>query len=915
METALQLDAVMNLLESGQTVVVPGQAAAGDLRRHFNLRQQASGRRVWEPPCLFSWEQWLDSLWNVLTLEGIDSRVVLNRLQEESLWAELAAPAGLSTLPSSTLRALARQASSGLALAASFHAVDRLGSTADSPDSRVFAAWYRLFESHCQAHHLLPRALLASVLTEHLRADRLAAPSVLNFVGFERWNLAQTTLLEALQQSETTVHLRGLRRTETEGLQGSGVIAGDLQAELRWAVLWLRQHFTANPNPRHPAALVLPDPGKERAQLEPLLRELLAPELEPVAQDLSSTPWHFSSGHALASQTMIAHALQLLRWTQGELSTNDIGALLLSPYLAHADPFEQRARFETQTLRKVALLRPEMTLTALLKFAAKTGASKDLNHAGALTLPEWRTLETLLAKTPRSVASHGEWAEHFRKLLHTAGWPGCRTLSPAEFRLNEAWNSALDLLSTLDLFGKRVNRSDFLTLLTAEVQRIEAQGANPGAVVQILRPSETEGRLFGATLALRATDDLWPAPESVHPFLGWALQKSLGMPGTDAGRAQQQSSALLGGLAARSATLLLTAADHDTSGPLRLTELARELSFSTVGAETLLTPAPSPLTVSLETAFDEAPLPTLPSNRIAGGARVLELQANCGFRAFASLRLNAAVPESRNLGGDPRDAGQDLHKTLEVFWQKLGSQRALRALSPTGRQAAVAAAVEAALELRRRAQPDADGWTEAYFDVAKRRLVHLTLRWLETELLRGDFTVLQQEEKQLISVGPLELSVRPDRIDEVDGGLVFVDYKTSQALSAENWLGERPLAPQLPLYALLAQPEEVRGLAFGRVRAGADMGWISLQSEAGLFPKKGSANAADLAEQVGLWRTELTRLAEEFAAGVVSVDPKSYPRTCEFCQQRLLCRLNPETLLTTTTEECDSPEQEDDPAR
>lgn len=915
MELALQLDAVLDLLQAGCTVIVPGQAAADDLRRHFDLRQGALQRKAWEPPRLFSWTQWLDSLWSILTLEGMDSRVLLNRLQEEWLWAELAPLADMSALPSSTLRALARQASSGLALAASFQAVHRLNTTADSPDSRAFAAWYRAFDSHCQANHLLSRALLATSLTEHIEAGHLVAPSVLHFVGFDHLQPAQINLLNALQRAATTIELHPLRHSDDPVMQASSVIPGDPHTELRWAVLWLRQYLKATPAPIHPVALVLPAPEKERAQLEPLLRELLAPELEPVGQDLSSTPWHFSSGPPLGSRTMIAHALQLLRWTLVELTTEAIGALLLSPYLAHADSFEDRARFDTQSLRKVALLRPEMTLSAFLKFASRPSSERKQNRVDPLALPEWQALQALVARSARSAATYGEWAEHVRKLLHAAGWPGPRTLSPAEFRLNEAWDGALDLLATLDTHGKRVNLHEFLALLTAEVQRVEAESGGPAALVQVLHPSQAEGRLFQASLVLRATDNHWPASFSPHPLLGWGLQKSLGMPGTDAIRTQQQSLALLGGLAARSPTVLLLTAEHDMSGPLRLTELAEELSFSPLRAEALLVPEPLASLVKKELVLEDTPLPALPSSRIAGGARVLELQASCGFRAFASLRLNAVLPETRNLGGDPRDSGQDLHKALEIFWQQLGSQGALRALSPAERHAAVVAAVDAALEFRKRVQPAGDEWTDAFLEVVKGRLTHLMLRWLQTELLRGEFTVMQQEEKQLIAVGPLELSVRPDRIDEVEGGLVFVDYKTSQALRAEDWLGERPLAPQLPLYALLAEPEEVRGLAFGRIRPGADMGWISLQSETGLFPRKGATNADDLAEQVALWRAELTRLAEQFAAGLVNVDPKSYPKVCEFCQQRLLCRLDPETLLAAAGENPDAQEQEDDPAR
>jgi hypothetical protein len=54
---------------------------------------------------------------------------------------------------------------------------------------------------------------------------------------------------------------------------------------------------------------------------------------------------------------------------------------------------------------------------------------------------------------------------------------------------------------------------------------------------------------------------------------------------------------------------------------------------------------------------------------------------------------------------------------------------------------------------------------------------------------------------------------------------------------------------------------------------------------------------------VEAWREVLTRLAEEFYAGDARVKPKSYPQTCAYCEQRLLCRLNPELLVAEEKEE------------
>ena len=157
--------------------------------------------------------------------------------------------------------------------------------------------------------------------------------------------------------------------------------------------------------------------------------------------------------------------------------------------------------------------------------------------------------------------------------------------------------------------------------------------------------------------------------------------------------------------------------------------------------------------------------------------------------------------------------------------------------------------------------------------------------------------MLPPEQGQTIAIGPLELHVRPDRIDKVEGGYVFVDYKTSSALSTEDWLGERPAAPQMPLYALLGEADEVQGVAFARLRPGGEMSWLSLQDQEGIFPTDRSNTLHDLEHEAERWQQELTRLASDFAEGKTAIDPKIYPQTCKYCEQRLLCRLDAATLL------------------
>ncbi len=485
-----------------------------------------------------------------------------------------------------------------------------------------------------------------------------------------------------------------------------------------------------------------------------------------------------------------------------------------------------------------------------------------------------------------------------RKLLQLAGWPGSRTLSPGEFRATEAWDSLLDLLATLDLRGPRLGYSDFLRLLTQQVNELPGFSIGSSAPIQILRLAETEGCSFDAALVLRATDEHLPPPERPHPLLGWAFQHSLGLPGTNPALTAERTRASLRSLSHRCGDLLLLHSTPDDAGP-HLTSLAAELGFQPVASHTLLSLVPDPLPIELEQVPDDTPLPPLPSLQVPGGARVLELQAACGFQAFTSLRLQATLPESGTLGIDARRAGNLLHTVMDLLWAEVKTQGDLKALSTPGRDRLVTACVSKAFQRLRTSPQAGDRWSAAYLQVQERRLARLIHRWLQYEVARGEFVVLSREEEQFVSVGPLQLKVRPDRMDKVKDGLVLVDYQTSSALKTDDWLGERPDRPQLPLYALLAEPDEVRGIAFARLRPGKDMGWISLRDQEGIFPasKGRSSLLHDFNEQIPRWREELDRLAHDFADGRAEVNPKSHPQTCQYCEQRLLCRLDAATLL------------------
>jgi RecB family exonuclease len=255
---------------------------------------------------------------------------------------------------------------------------------------------------------------------------------------------------------------------------------------------------------------------------------------------------------------------------------------------------------------------------------------------------------------------------------------------------------------------------------------------------------------------------------------------------------------------------------------------------------------------------------------------------------------------------DALESGIVVHAVMEVFWGQVKTQDKLREMTNAERESVLDTAIGEGL--RKIIQLSASDWDDAYVAMQRERLRRLLRPWLEQELARPKFAVKQREEKASdVQIGPLHLNLRIDRVDETEGGELVIDYKTGR-VSTSDWLSERPDAPQLPLYAVMSDAARLGGVAFARLRVGKEMGWKGFAVGEGVLLKPDRLKTENFAAQVDEWREVLTKLAEQFAAGEAAVRPKSYPKTCTYCGQRLLCRVAEENLQETDEEETgDSP--------
>lgn len=943
-------------LRAGIRTVLPNARAARALRAAYDTEQEKRGLRAWASAPALSWSEWTHELWTALLTAGSESRVLLNTAQEHQLWRDLIRDSVRERLQGPTreriqepiqdqlretapehlpgVDTLAELAHSAWSLAAAWGITQRLRGAANTHDTRTFAAWSEDFARRCSADGFLPQAALEEALSDHLRSSHVPAPAELRFVGFTEFLPAQLRLLNGsrdLGSNLGTVFCKKLAFSQGSSPTASAhtgaldtaagrflTIAPTEREELLLAAQWVRSRVKGAQRAGKALRLgiLLPSSGVDRAELDAVLREVLAPELEANSADLSSQPWAFAQGEPLNGIALLADLMKLAQLCSGPLSLEGATSLLLSPYLGSSADLEANARFDAYTLRPSPRLRAEITLRELASLTAADARNHPEQHAPA---PWLQAVADFAARAldPKLRRSFAEWTEVLRRLAAAAGWPGDRQLSAREFEGSRAWESALDVVATLDFSGERVGFEEVLEALERQLADAAFTPPEVGSSIEILTPEQALGSPFDVLVCLRGHDENWPRPARLHPLLAAGLQRELAMPGADPGRERRLLEALWDG----TPLILATCAAENADGRLRVSPLFAELGFLPLPAPNRAVQASLEPQVEEEVLPDDAVLPSLPSPEVRGGARVLQLQAACGFLAFAAMRLGSTELEARDAGFDARENGTLLHRSLEQFWKRIRTQADLRALSPEDRRRTLNDCIDAAVSQRLTLQSD---WDRAYLGLQKIRLSRLLEQWMDHELQRGAFRIADSEREERIAVGPLALKVRIDRIDEVEGGVVLVDYKSGISADTKSWEGDRPDEPQLPLYALRSAPETVQGVAFARVRSGNTMRWAGLAAASGILPRAESRTAAqnfpDLQEHIAQWRTDLTRLAEDFFAGQTAVSPKSFTQNCSRCAQRLLCRLDPASLRPEFYNEADaesanqSREQADDEA-
>jgi probable DNA repair protein len=434
-----------------------------------------------------------------------------------------------------------------------------------------------------------------------------------------------------------------------------------------------------------------------------------------------------------------------------------------------------------------------------------------------------------------------------------------------------------------------------LTLWRAVLNDAMFQPKTPYDSVQVMGPLEALGGQYTAMWVCGAQQSTLPAKRRIEPFLPLPLQKALELPEMDEQSRHDAATQMLGIWRAESTALTMTYHESDAGLPTKPSALITKTTESRAAASLW---SRWHANQALEVMPLEVAVP-VPEGHRTGGTSLIKDQAACPFRALVKHRLRPTSLTTAVMGFSSAERGALLHEALFRFWREVNEQRRLNLLSDEALQATLDSAILGALQdlqasCERRGFSLRERVGTACWDLEQTYCRQVLLPWLHLEQNRkGSFRVAEAEQTHRLRLGDLELSLRPDRVDELEGGRrMVIDYKT-RAPARSQWMGERPGEPQLPLYALL--DDKIQGIAFASmaeqppqfVGLGEGLG-LSIQNEKPL-QQQTKGVAEQWQELVEAWRGSLTALANDFIAGNARVDPVS--GACRYCNLASVCRV------------------------
>ncbi|MCD6582229.1 MAG: PD-(D/E)XK nuclease family protein [Desulfuromusa sp.] len=882
---------VISAAAAGALVLTANKRLFRHLRDCFDQQMLAEGKSVWSTPQIVSYEGWLNRCLHEL---GEGWRL-LNPQQQQCLWEQQIENSSRGT----TLELLQLSKTAEKALQA-HRLLNEYELTLDgqqlTEDQQIFRRWQHQYKEQCQQHEWLDQGDLPKRICAALAQGLLDLPQQIFLVGFDQWSPGLLLLMETVRAAGGHCDELSLQSEQTGRIAcyAARDSRHEIESAARWARHWLDQGVES-------IGVVVPNLQMRRCQIERIFRDQIDPAATAALHD-DEVIFSLSLGGPLAEQGVVYAALECLAIGR-QLTLDQASFLLRTPYLdGAAKEADSRARLD-QKLRSFRQQKFKLSrLKSLLEEKPELSHfSQILNNMQASQQVNDRVLP-------------GVWAARFADELYLLGWPGDRSLASSEYQAINVWQEkALSALVALDPLLPPINQQRALNLLRRISQDIEFQLEAPTGPVQVVGLLESSGLNFQHLWVMGLGETVLPARPQPNPFIPIKLQQDHDMPHASAVRELQFAEQVMARLKFASNDIVFSYPQRDGDCDLRPSPLIPVCDPETIPVLADLQDLSFLMqegSGQLECLADRRG-PQLNNEQVEGGTSLLKDQAHCPFRAFFRHRLQAHSFAEPAPGIAPMVRGDLLHLVLEKIWKQLQNYTNLVALAEPERDELVQSQVAAALDsyFANRAAP-----IEQLLQLEAERLAILVHEWLEKiEIKRDYFQVLETEQQHVEQVGPLQIRLQVDRIDQLENGSrIVIDYKTGADLHAEEFLSQPLIEPQLPIYAVADPDFKADGVVFAKVRRG-ECRFLGVVKEKGLLGRVRELSSYPQAEELGIaawsellvfWRQQLNQLADDFAAGEATVKPYDLNKSCQYCDLSGICRVQERSVGFGGNDDC-----------
>jgi ATP-dependent helicase/nuclease subunit B len=428
------------------------------------------------------------------------------------------------------------------------------------------------------------------------------------------------------------------------------------------------------------------------------------------------------------------------------------------------------------------------------------------------------------------------------------------------------------------------------------------QPASEGLSVKIMNLLDAAGLDFDVVYVIGMTAGAFPASPRPNPLLPVVWQRTkTGMPRASVEGERELAEAVWARVLASAPEVVVTWPATGESGeentPSSLVARIEPVAIDSLEGEPWWLGS-----ARRSSAREPRPPENVPPPLVRrGGSSILTNQASCAFRGFLATRLGAEKLPDVRPQPDAARRGTLVHSALVRAYEAVPSADELKGLSEENIR-------DLARDVARSAVREDPVFFEDAADLEEATAVwleELVAGWLvyERSVRSDSWTVESMEKEYTLSLPagvpePLTIKFRPDRIDRTGNGIAVLDFKTSGTAKKQAlWAGDRPDEPQLPLYLTLLELDGARVEAFAFANLAArDASSLEgmATDEIGPACKPPSTRQKsfppDFHLAVESMRQAIDKLARDYLAGIVTVDPKT-PKVCEYCGGRAFCRI------------------------